>query len=184
MVEEQPPKIEELTEEEENEEVAEEAGAEGEGEEGAGKHSKAEKKARKHLQKLGLKQVEGITRVTLRKGKNILMKIQAPEVHKSPVSDTYVVFGEVKFDDLSQQAQASAAEQFKAPAAAVEQPKAEAVPEKAAEVEEEEEGEVDESGLDTKDIDLIMSQTGVSRGKAAKALRAHGDVVNAIMNLT
>ncbi len=35
-------------------------------------HSRGEKKARKALAKLGLKQVPGITRVTLRRPKNVL----------------------------------------------------------------------------------------------------------------
>ena len=60
------------------------------------KQSRAEKKARKALLKLGLKQVPGITRVTVKKSKNILFVIAKPEVYKNPSSDTYVVFGEVK----------------------------------------------------------------------------------------
>jgi nascent polypeptide-associated complex subunit alpha len=34
-------------------------------------------------------------------------------VFKSPASDTYIIFGEAKIEDLSAQAQASAAEAFK-----------------------------------------------------------------------
>lgn len=45
----------------------------------------------------------------------ILFVIQAPDVFKSPASDTYIIFGEAKIEDLSAQAQASAAEQFKQP---------------------------------------------------------------------
>lgn len=45
--------------------------------------------------------------------------------------------------------------------------------------EEEEEGEeVDESGVEAKDIELVMTQAGVSRSKAVKALKnADGDIV-------
>ena len=39
--------------------------------------------------------------------------ISAPDVFKSPASDTYIIFGEAKIEDLSAAAQASAAEQFK-----------------------------------------------------------------------
>lgn len=46
--------------------------------------------------KLGLKQIMGINRVTIRKSKNILFVIAKPEVFKSPASDTYIVFGEAK----------------------------------------------------------------------------------------
>ena len=38
----------------------------------------------------------GITRVTIRKSKNILFVISKPDVYKSPASDTYIVFGEAK----------------------------------------------------------------------------------------
>lgn len=44
----------------------------------------------------GLKQVQGVTRVTIRKSKNILFVINRPDVYKSPASDTYIVFGEAK----------------------------------------------------------------------------------------
>lgn len=52
-------------------------------------------------------------------------------------------------------------------------------------VEEEDEGDVDESGVEAKDIELVMTQAGVSRSKAVKALQtADGDIVSAIMELT
>jgi len=48
----------------------------------------------------------------------------------------------------------------------------------------EEEG-VDESGLDPKDIELVINQSNASRARAVRALRAaKGDIVNAIMELT
>ena len=62
----------------------------------AAKQSRSEKKARKVLLKLGLEPVPGIARVTVRKSKNILFVIARPEVFKSPSSDTYIVFGDVK----------------------------------------------------------------------------------------
>ena len=49
---------------------------------------------------LGLKQVPGVTRVTIRKAKNILFVIGRPDVYKSPASDTYIVFGEAKVSSL------------------------------------------------------------------------------------
>ena len=63
---------------------------------GKGKQSRSEKKARKAMLKLGLKNYPGITKVTIRKSKNILFVIAKPEVFKSPASDTYIVFGEAK----------------------------------------------------------------------------------------
>lgn len=51
--------------------------------------------------------------------------------------------------------------------------------------EDEEEGDVDESGVEPKDIELVMTQASVSRTKAVKALKkAEGDIVSAIMELT
>jgi hypothetical protein len=53
-------------------------------------HNRNEKKARKAIAKLGLKHVEGITRVTLRRPKNILFVISQPDVYKSPNSNTWM----------------------------------------------------------------------------------------------
>ena len=61
-----------------------------------GKQSRSEKKARKAMLKLGLKPFPGITKVTIKKSKNILFVIAKPEVFKSPACDTYIVFGEAK----------------------------------------------------------------------------------------
>merc|ERR1712226_1072039 len=77
-----------------------------------GKQNRSEKKSRKAVAKLGMKPVPGIVRVTVKKSKNILFVISSPDVHKAPGSETYIVFGEAKIEDLSAQAQASAAQQF------------------------------------------------------------------------
>ncbi|XP_004296111.1 PREDICTED: FH protein interacting protein FIP2-like [Fragaria vesca subsp. vesca] len=43
----------------------------------------------------------------------------------------------------------------------------------------------DETGVDPRDIDLVMTQAEVSRSKAVKALKTHnGDIISAIMELT
>ncbi|GFT10424.1 nascent polypeptide-associated complex subunit alpha [Nephila pilipes] len=151
------------------------------------KQSRGEKKARKLMSKLGLKQVQGVTRVTIRKSKNILFVITKPDVFKSPAGDTYIVFGEAKIEDLSQQAQMAAAEKFKAPESAGlggDGP-SQTIASQPIEEESEEEGEIDDTGVEGKDIELVMSQANVSRSKAIKALRNNNnDIVNAIMELT
>ena len=76
--------------------------------------SRGEKKARKIMSKLGLKQVTGVSRVTIRKFKNILLVINKPDVYKNPSSNTYIVFGEAKIEDMTQQTQMEAAQKFKA----------------------------------------------------------------------
>ena len=148
------------------------------------KQSRSEKKSRKAMQKLGMKPVSGVMRVTVKKTKNILFVISKPDVFKSPASDTYIIFGEAKIEDLSAQAQTAAAEQFKAPEA----PKvdfAKPMSDKPAIEEVDDGAAVDESGVEPKDIELVMSQAGVSRAKAVKALKTNdGDIVNAIMELT
>merc|ERR1712178_539253 len=148
------------------------------------KQSLSEKKSRKAVQKLGMKPVTGVMRVTVKKSKNILFVISKPDVFKSPASDTYIIFGEAKIEDLSAQAQTAAAEQFKSPEV-VDAPGLTAKAEKPSIEEVDDGAEVDESGVESKDVDLVMSQAGVSRAKAVKALKTNdGDIVNAIMELT
>lgn len=79
------------------------------------KQSRSEKKARKLFSKLGLKPVHGVSRVCIRKSKSILFVINKPDVYKSPGSDTYIVFGEAKIEDLSQHAQITDVENLKPP---------------------------------------------------------------------
>ncbi|RLN54488.1 hypothetical protein BBJ29_002335 [Phytophthora kernoviae] len=149
-----------------------------------GKHNRSEKKSRKAMQKLGMKPVGGIIRVTIKKNKNVLFVISKPDVFKSTVSETYVIFGEAKIEDLNAQAQSLAAQQFKAPATDA-APAAEAAAPAVEAVEEEDDEDVDASGIDAKDIQLVMSQAGVSKSKAVAALRSNeNDIVNAIMELT
>lgn len=108
------------------------------------------------------------------------------------------IFGEAKIEDLNAQAQASAAQQLAAAEAAGEHAghdhdhdhdhdhgKGKA-PEVEAKKEEEDDGEeVDESGLEAKDIELVMAQASVSRKKAVTALRENdNDIVNSIMALS
>lgn len=61
---------------------------------------KGEKKWRKAMQKLGLKPVHGITRVTIKKPKQIILYIDDPQVMKNPGTDSYVVFGDAKLQDF------------------------------------------------------------------------------------
>jgi NACalpha-BTF3-like transcription factor len=169
-----------------------------------------------------MKPVPGIMRVTVKKSKNILFVIAKPDVFKSPASDTYIIFGEAKIEDLSAQAQQQAAQQFKEPSMAkpemvrcpftrghppsevtVRKPAASLAPARLRptrrcargsqarisqrpQIEEiEQDGDVDDSGVDPKDVELVMSQAGVSRARAIKALKVNdGDIVNSIMELT
>ncbi|XP_053677363.1 nascent polypeptide-associated complex subunit alpha [Anopheles nili] len=149
------------------------------------KQSRGEKKARKIMSKLGLKPVQGVNRVTIRKSKNILFVINNPDVYKNPHSDTYIIFGEAKIEDLTQQAQVAAAEKFKAPEATPAAGEASSSTNVVTPIAEEDEEEVDETGIDDKDIDLVMTQANVKRARAIRALKNNdNDIVNAIMELT
>ncbi|XP_073045920.1 nascent polypeptide-associated complex subunit alpha-like protein 1 [Primulina eburnea] len=146
---------------------------------GRSKQSRSEKKSRKAMLKLGMKSIPGVSRVTVKKSKNILFVISKPDVFKSPNSDTYVIFGEAKIEDLSSQLQTQAAEQFKTPNLTNMVPKTEAT------IVPQDDEDVDETGVEPKDIELVMTQAGVSRARAVKSLKdADGDIVSAIMELT
>ncbi|XP_061364050.1 nascent polypeptide-associated complex subunit alpha-like protein 2 [Gastrolobium bilobum] len=149
------------------------------------KQSRSEKKSRKAMLKLGLKPVTGVSRVTIKRTKNILFYISKPDVFKSPNSETYIIFGEAKIEDLSSQLQNQAAQQFRMPDMGSVMTKPDQDAEAAGAQPDEEEEEVDETGVELHDIDLVMTQAGVSRSKAVKALKTHdGDIVGAIMELT
>lgn len=142
--------------------------------------SRGEKKIRKQVEKLGLVAVPEVSRVTMKKSKNMLLVISAPDVYKSPTADTYVIFGECKIADTSRHAQAQqAAPQQAAPAAATRAP----APQATAAADDDE--PVDDAGVEAKDIELVMGQSGCTRSAAVKALKSNdNDIVNAIMELT
>merc|ERR1712137_1053321 len=138
------------------------------------RQSKSEKKARKQIQKLGLRPITDVTRVTIKKSKNVIFAITEPDVFKSPSSETYVIFGEVKVDDFGQQTGLQKA------AESLEDGEESATVEEVPALEGEGAGDVAES-----DIELVMKQTEATREQAIDALKkSDGDVVNAIMELT
>jgi len=162
--------------------------------------SRAERKARKALLGLGLKKVPGITRVTLRRPKNMLFVIASPDVYKSPSSECYIVFGEAKVEDATNQGPAG----FNGPAAQLASRGAAGAGagaidhgagimkdmEKAAEGDDDDDDmpeleapeDIDETGLDEAEINTVMEQVKCSRQRAVKALKENGgDIINAIM---
>jgi len=162
------------------------APAAGEAADKGGKQSRSEKKSRKAMQKLGMKPVTGIVRVVLRKSKTILFVISKPDVYKSPASDTYIIFGEAKIEDLANSGAANAVKKFDTSDEADEVPDLVESGTTPAAAAPEEDGEaVDETGVEAKDIELVMAQSQCTRAAAVKALKkSSGDIVNAIMELT
>ncbi|CUM66174.1 uncharacterized protein PRCAT00003832001 [Priceomyces carsonii] len=158
---------------------------------------KNEKKARDLIKKLNLKQIKGITRVTFKQRGNLIYAIDRPDVYRS-AAGTYVVFGDAKVDDMNQriaeaQAQQQQQEALAGAASNAEDKSPESITadlqnatlDSKIEEEDDDDEEIDETGLDSKDIDIIVEQTQVSRNKAVKALKKHdGDMVNAIMELS
>ncbi|CAO3635663.1 unnamed protein product [Cunninghamella echinulata] len=122
-----------------------------------------EKKARKALISQGLKHVNGINRVTFTRAGGIVCWIYQnikPDVYKSLNSDTFIVFGEMQMEGMRAHAQEAVTQQLAAE-------------------------EVDATGVEEKDIELVVNQVNVSRNKAIKALKNNdNDTVNAIMELT
>lgn len=154
------------------------------------KQSRTEKKTRKALQKNNMAKVEGVMRVTMKRKQQII-SMDRPDVYQIAGSDSYVIFGEARLEDPAQQAQQAAAramsESGRLGAAGGASSFGGAAPSApVSKIEEvEETGEVDETGLEADDINMVMQQANVSRGRAVKALREHNkDIVDAIMSLT
>jgi len=147
------------------------------GDEETHKLNKQEKKARKTISKLGMKLQKGFTRVTIKKSKNILFVISKPDVYKAPNSDTYIIFGNAKIEDMNQSHRDFLGDKWA--------PKPDSAQIPAIQEDQDDDDDVDTTGLDENDIQMVVEQASVSRAKAVKALRNHeGDIVNAIMELT
>jgi nascent polypeptide-associated complex subunit alpha len=174
--------------------------------------NRAERKARRMMEKLNMKKCPGITQCILKirnsaRGGGGVFTIVAPDCYVSNNRSSYVVFGEARqgggrgvpgaeFAGAQQAAIQQLAELAKSGGgipgagdtggAAVSDIK-NASNNDSLRIEEINDGEevVDESGVDKKDIDLCVMQAGCSRSDAVKALKSNdGDLVNAIMSLT
>ena len=176
--------------------------------------NRAERKARRMMEKLNMKKCPGITQCILKirnsaRGGGGVFTIIAPDCYVSNNGVSYVVFGEARqgggrgvpgaeFAGAQQAAIQQLAEIAKsgggipgASDAAVSDVK-NASNNDSLKIEEinddkdnADEEVVDESGVDKKDIDLCVMQAGCSRSDAVKALKSNdGDLVNAIMSLT
>ena len=83
------------TKKEENEEMPELE----EQDDAGGDMNRNEKKCRKALTKVGMKQMTGITRVTLKKRDGLIFVIDDPKVLN--LDNSYAIFGELKLEDLN-----------------------------------------------------------------------------------
>merc|ERR550537_1680343 len=143
--------------------------------EGDNKFNRNEKKCRKALMKVGMKQMSGITRITLKKRDGLIFVIDDPEVLN--LDSSYAIFGELKLEDLNRQMEqskksAQQAPQAKAASTAVSAPEDDGEP-------------LPEDGLTPNHISMVMDHANCSRNKAIRVLReTNDDMVQAVMKLT
>lgn len=184
--------------------------------------NRAEKKSRKAISKLGLKPfcsgnkdsilsdpknvplpgtiekpVGKITRVCVKKAKDILFVIQQPDVWKSLDSQSFVVFGEARVEDVSQQSNAMRQIMTQGMGGKKPMPNAAALTEAmqkmgmagagAAAAEGSPKATVEDISdapePEEKDVELVTMQTGCTKEAAVAALKKNkNDIVEAIMS--
>lgn len=145
--------------------------------------NRAEKKSRKMMQRLKMKHLSGILRVTMKLAgaNNGHYNIERPDVYEK--NGSYVIFGVARQGaGLQREAamqQSLAAQQFPSPATVVEKDSNE-VPVLSTF----QEG-IDDIGINPEDLEVLMNQASCTRVEAVKALKENEyDLVNAIMSLT
>ncbi|KAI9476912.1 nascent polypeptide-associated complex subunit alpha, partial [Coemansia mojavensis] len=152
--------------------------------------SVAEKKARKALSKKGFEQVTGVTNLSVLRKKSPMFSIYSPDVYKNANSDTWIVFGEARVDNLGRMMNPGARSAARAAASATNPSDVLAdagasASAGASTADADADKEVDETGVASSDIELVIAQANCSRAKAVEALKNNSnDVVNAIMELT
>ncbi|KAI5452521.1 GAL4 enhancer protein [Naganishia albida] len=161
--------------------------------------SRNEKKARKALEGLGLKKIEGIERVVLKRPRGILLVVAKPEVYRAPGSDTYIVFGEAKPEDnaaqLAAQQQVAASQQAAQASMAaggfedngapksLEDLLAEDEAPQLVDSDKKEDTSSSAAEPDAENVKLVMAQAECSEEQAKAALKkADGDLITAIMH--
>merc|ERR1712032_1105428 len=130
--------------------------------------SKSEKKVRKALGKLGMTKVENVNRVTIRQKDNYILIVKNPEVFtSSQTENTYIIFGEITFDDPEKKMAKEEIEKMRDEG------------EKLRPTE-----ELSEEGVSDENIQNVMNEAKCSRKQAVRALKAcDNDVVGAILKL-
>ena len=146
------------------------------------KLNRGEKKCRKSLLKLGMKQLPGITRVALKKRDGLIFVINEPEVLKSGTNEnSFAIFGELKLEDPNTRLTQKEAKKF-AEGAKVEGTAPVKVEDKKAE---DDTVPQSEEGLTPNHIDMVIQHTSCTRNAAIRALReTNDDMVQAVMKLT
>lgn len=131
-----------------------------------------------------MKQLTGITRVSLRKRDGLIFVINDPEVLKSSTNEnSFAIFGELKLEDPNSRLTQAEAKKFTE--AKPSEEGAKTAEDKEEPKIEEETGPLSEEGLTPQHIDMVMQHANCTRNAAIKALReANDDMVAAVMKLT
>ena len=144
--------------------------------------NRGEKKCRKALLKLGMKQLVGITRVSLRKRDGLIFVINDPEVLKSSDNaNSFAIFGELRLEDPNSRVSQTEAKKFTEKPSVESKPAAKTEDKKA----EDDSAPLGEEGLTAQHIDMVIQHANCSRNAAIRALReSNDDMVAAVMKLT
>lgn len=111
--------------------------------------------------------------------------VAKPDVYHTPGSDSFIVFGEAKIEDLAAKQAQLNAEQAAQARAAASQANQTPVQSTRAPSSEGDDANVSEEGVDMKDVELVMDQAHCTKAAAITALKNNNnDLVNAIMELT
>ncbi len=134
-----------------------------------------------------MKQLSGITRVTIKKRDGFIFMVNEPEVLISGDNgNQFVVFGELKYDDPNQRLQAAEAQKMAA-AQAAQNAAAASAPAKAEnkKAAASDEAAEDETGITPNHIQMVMDHASCTRNEAIRALReSNDDMINAVMKLS
>ncbi|SOV12382.1 nascent polypeptide associated complex alpha chain, putative [Plasmodium sp. DRC-Itaito] len=149
------------------------------------KMSKGERRARKMLVKLGLKAIPNVHKVIIKKSQKMVFAVSNVEVYKVEGTDSYVIFGDAKTDDITNSINNFMPENLPKD---VDVPVEPEINFEAAEKEEQKVKDLDDekvADVSMDDVELIMSQTKCSRDMAISALRKNNnDLVQSIMELS
>lgn len=152
------------------------------------KLNRGEKKCRKALLKIGMKQFPGVTRVTLRKRDGLIFVMNDPEVLRSDgEGKSFAVFGELKLEDPNTRLQQAEAKKFAESQLAQAQTQAAASSSKKEEktADDSHSAPMSEEGITATHIDMVMEHTSCSRNEAIAALHeTNDDMISAVMKLT
>lgn len=133
-----------------------------------------------------MKQLTGITRVTLKKRDGLIFVINDPEVLKSTSNESsFAIFGELKLEDPNTRLNQNEAKKFAEQNAGVKAATAAPAQKKDDKKTEEDGAPLSEEGLTPNHIDMVMQHANCKRNDAIKALReTNDDMVTAVMKLT